>query len=112
MKDEILSYITQADHVSFVELQQRFSQCFDGGSLALTLEEYNIVLWIGFTQEGCKAMSELLKDNLIHFKPCSTLIYMVDGRLLNFPIAKRERKYKKPCWLPVVMRPGIGSILN
>ena len=38
--------------------------------------------------------------------PTSPFTYMHDGRALTLPLVKQIRQYKKPHWLPVVLRPG------
>jgi hypothetical protein len=45
----------------------------------------------------------------IHPVPTSRLTYIIDGKFLSLPIAKNERHYKKPHWLPVVLNPGPAS---
>jgi hypothetical protein len=104
ISDRMLAYIRDTDHVSFAELSRRFPECREG-DYALTLGE-NLILWAGLSQEASKALNALLENGVIHAKPCAMLIYLIDGAIPKYPVAKRNVPYKKPHWLPVTLRPG------
>jgi hypothetical protein len=105
LKDRVRDYIEATDHVSFAELSNHFSDHFTGGEHALELCP-NLVVWAGMTQEASDAMRELLnEDKAVFGKPCALLIYLIDGRSMSLPIAKRLKPYTKPHWLPMTLRP-------
>jgi len=44
-----------------------------------------------------------MKEKKIVPKQSVVMVYLCDGKMLNFPIAKNiKRNYKKPRWLPMV----------
>jgi len=68
MKNQILEFIKNLDHVSFQEL----SRAIDGfsGDLPLPLPGYeNIIVWHGLSPEAGKALIELLVANEIFAHP-------------------------------------------
>jgi len=102
MKNEIIDFIKNHPCTSFVELE-RFISGFSG-ELGLFLGEdgYNILLWT-VSVEAADALKELLQKDVIYLSYCSPLIYMIDGKGLNLPYAKRRVHYKEPHWLPITM---------
>jgi hypothetical protein len=106
LKEEILALIERTRTVTFVELNR-----ISGfkGELGLVREgdDYsNIFLWSGISKEAAQAINDLQKEKKIHMVPTPSLTYLIDGKMLQLPIAKRARHYKKPHWLPVVFNPG------
>lgn len=57
------------------------------------------------TDEACRALTELLDEQVIHMVPAQFLTYLIDGATLTLPLAKSTVDYKQPHWLPVVLRP-------
>jgi hypothetical protein len=103
MKTEILAYVKEHPGTSFVELQ-RVVPGFSGEKTLWSGErEDNILLWDSISQEGIEALQELMQSNDIEVRSSHFLVYMVDGILLNLPIARRRVHYKKPHWLPATM---------
>jgi hypothetical protein len=93
------------DHVSFAELSR--IPGFNG-DLAWCLPGYdNIVVWNGMSQVAGDALRQMQKVGEFHFHAASSLlVYVLDGVVLNLPIAKATQQYKKPHWLPVVLKRG------
>lgn len=108
LKERLLEYITGTDFVSFAELGNRFGKEFQDGEMSISKGE-NVVLWAGMTECGAQAVSELLDEGAIQIEPCRTLVYLIDGSCLTLPVMKRPRRYKKPHWLPVTLRPVQAS---
>ena len=90
--------------VSFVELARDIPSAF-GGNVVLGGFE-TLVVWTGLSKDGAEAVLSLVQTGEIHMTPTSMLVYAIDGRLLNLPIAKRVQSYKRLHWLPVVFNPG------
>jgi hypothetical protein len=103
LRDRVLAYVLQTDHVSFAELGNHF-EGFRGGDFQLQKGE-NIILWAGLSQEAVNVMGDLLDSGAIEPHPASILVYLIDGCSLTLPLVKQARKYKTPHWLPVTLRP-------
>lgn len=104
LKKEIIKFVKTHPGTSYVELERLFDDLkFDWkGDLAIC-ESNNemLIFWINWNRQAIEVIKELEKEKRIIRKPCSALIYAIDGRLLNFPIAKQSVKYKHPHWLPM-----------
>lgn len=48
---------------------------------------------------------KLLNDNKIKCNASIFLTYLLDGHVLNLPLAKSARNYKNPRWCPVTLSP-------
>ncbi len=109
MKAAVLAYIRKQRGVSFVELEQLFTDKgypWEGG-----LEYYsgacdNVVFWTGWNADAYNILIELKRDGLIHFAPAAPVIYLIDGKGLSCPVVHSNRQYKTPHWLPIVLQPG------
>jgi hypothetical protein len=100
LKEAIYDYIKHHPGTSFAELDR--IKGVSGGDVQLTID--SLVLWAGLTEDGAKAIQELLGKKLIKYQGAPEFIYLIDGKRLNLPIAKTKAaiKAKKPRWLPVV----------
>jgi hypothetical protein len=102
-----LDYIRRYEHVSFIELQ-RFAEDTLGipssGDYALEAAP-NLILWAGVSNDFVDLVNAIKATKSVDLNPTSLLVYMVDGGLLNMPIAKRPPRngYKEPHWAPVVL---------
>jgi hypothetical protein len=95
--------------VSFVELMQAAGEDA-GGDYSIGNREFpNILFWAGVSEEFADAMDQLRTERLIEYTLTSPLVYLVDGRTLALPLAKRAHAYKSPHWLPMCVRlaPGV-----
>jgi hypothetical protein len=104
MSERIVSIVAERDHVSFVEL---IDACGPDaiGDLQLELKP-NLVLWVGVSPIFEEAFHLALKR--IRPYPDTPMVYFMDGRALNLPIAKSIRAFKQPRWLPVTFRLNSG----
>jgi len=98
MKTLIYNYIKNHPQTTYAELS-RDVDGFSGDRQ--TMYQSGIVLWLNMSKEAEDAIQELVAENLI-FASVSTLPYLIDGPVLNLPIAKVNRRYKNPHWLPLV----------
>ena len=105
MKDEILAYISKYQNVTFAELSKNIGG-FDGGSYCLPAPDSlgDTILWSDMSEEGSRAIQDLMNEKRIEAAPCGPLPYMTDGVMLKLPLATRARKYKKLHWLPVTFK--------
>jgi hypothetical protein len=73
------------------------------GRESLNLRDLNIVIWPKVSDDFIDAIIELLNDKSIEMIQASERTYMLDGEVVDLPIAKSDRKYKKPHWRPVTI---------
>jgi len=97
LKEEILEFCKRGA-VSFAEIENRFGKGTEGYGC-----QENSWYWFHLTKETVCAIHELFKEKKIIFYPSDPLVYLVDGIIPTYPIAKTGRKYKKDHWLPVVI---------
>jgi hypothetical protein len=111
MAKAIYDFVKDRRHVSFVELRNQIPGfCYkplEGQkATALCVPGYpSIVIWINVTDEAISAINELNGLKKVFINPCSHLVYLIDGCMLNFPIPKRMPKptTKKDWWIPCVL---------
>lgn len=93
--------------ISFVEIEMEFGNDAKG-EYGYNLDGKNIVLWDSLSKELLEAIKFCTTKDIIEMKPCMPVIYSIDGKVLDLPLAKRIPKngYKKTRWLPVVFNKG------
>lgn len=99
-----VDYITEYDHVTFVELRKVWAAHIqaDGNHAIVLGNNPNVILWVGVSDRFCGLYDLLLKQG-VTLEPGSYLAYLIDGGTLNLPVVKRVMTYKTPHWLPVVL---------
>lgn len=93
--------------MSFVELISAIPE-MSGGEYAVGLGP-TILYWTGMSDTARKAFGAAFRQHLIHVRPCTPLIYAIDGGMLSLPLAKNSHIKKPPKklhWLPVTLYPG------
>jgi hypothetical protein len=97
--------------VTFVELRDFLAPHMEvEGKIALPLPKYeNIILWVGTSQTFFDAVAKALSAHLIESHPTQVLVYMVDGCMVDMPLAKSLRQYKEPHWLPIAFNPYVDE---
>ena len=108
MERILLDMLNDSDGVSFVDIEDAFAlNAFDfkGTYLISTTiaEEKNIVFWGGWNKDACEVFYNALQKSNANYIRTNYMLYYIDGKIMNIPIAKRIRKYKQMHWLPVVM---------
>ena len=106
MADKIEEYVKGRRGVSFVQLMRLLG---DEAKGKISYESPpNCTWWMGMSEKFCDALDECRRRKNIEPHPTSLLVYLVDGRALNLPIAKRLPKngYKKLHWIPIVFNPA------
>ena len=114
-KKNIISLLQETGGgVSFVELSriEGFTDLTESAYEILFPGNDTIVLWSGISKVYVDALKELRDEGVYHYWPTSLLVYHVDGKMLNMPIAKSNRKYKQDRWLPVVLNLGKPTKAN
>ena len=115
MMEAIEKLVRDLDHVSFVEMGKQIEGFRGEYGIEMTP---NVFLWQGVSEIASEALIALAQAKRIHFEPVRRivgggmpLVYLVDGGFLALPLAKRltPEGYRKPRWLPVVVRLGPGK---
>lgn len=104
MKDLIVDMLAQkGSGRSFVELSE-----IDGfeGDLCFGDADKNIFYWFNISHEAIDALNELRREEKIELVSTSILVYYADGRVPSVDLAKQDRKYKNPRWLPCAINKG------
>ncbi len=105
MKTEVLNYIKKNGDTTYAELERLFDSLHFNwqGDFAISSKVNNtIFFWYGWNEAAARITSELLHDGQLFREPTQPLIYLIDGKGLDLPLARSLTKYKKPHWLPVV----------
>jgi hypothetical protein len=109
MFDKVCSY----GSVSMVELERVFEAVAgeDAARGELTIEATacpKLALWASVSEGFMDAFDEIAP--LVDLEPCHLLVYLMDGAVLQLPLAKRPPKngYRKLHWAPAVLnaKPG------
>jgi hypothetical protein len=105
MADKILKAVQgYGPGASFVDIENVCGEEALGDRLVTIPTRDNTVLWDGVSEKFIDAFN-LVKHQIALEGSCA-LIYVMDGKILTLPIAKRPGKkdYKKPRWFPVTFR--------
>jgi hypothetical protein len=110
METQVVEFVRQRDHVSFTELTRMLADRIPiKGKMAITLDtDPNFLFWAGVSAEFADLMIGLFARRMIVPVPCAPLVYLVDGAMLDFPLAKSlpSGGYATEHWCPVVLRPA------
>lgn len=65
----------------------------------------NIILWEGVNKDFVRAFQRCRDDWDIHLTPCSELLYLLDGTMLDHDLVRQlpKTEYKTKRWLPVLI---------
>ena len=101
IEEQIYNFVKSKNTVSFVEITEKFGE----GNEQLTVAK-NMVLWAELTEDAASAITNLIKSELLVMVDGSQMTYMIHGRMLNLPIAKRRPKngYKTPHWVVAFLK--------
>lgn len=106
VKELLMKQIETHDYTSFTELEKCMERANIDykGDMCWHLDNYpNLILWSGWKIEFFRAINDLLREKKIdihHDNTCG-MCYIIDGRLLQLPTAKKMVQYKEPHWLPI-----------
>lgn len=105
IKNAILDYIKTHEGTSYVEIENLFNKLgfkWEGDYCLCSEKNKNVIYWSGWNEEAVQILNELQEEGFIEKVPTEPLLYIIDGKSLNFPIVKSFRQYKDPHWLPIV----------
>ena len=99
MKQVILNYIRQNKEVTMAAMCRDIPQV-NGNCIWST--DLNVIIWDKCSQEAIDALQRLILEGYIFIKPISILQAIVDGNIINYPIANKAiNRYRSPHWLPI-----------
>ena len=103
IKDAIISMVKEkGGGVAFAELER--IEGVGGGGIAIGNAEKNIFFWFNLTIEAADALLELCNERAVKIRETRVWVYLVDGIVPRYPVAKRiKRPYKDEHWVPVVL---------
>lgn len=104
IKDGVIDLLkTKGNGISFVELSR-----LDGftGEASMEIEDKNIHLWFHCSLHAVEALKQLLNEQLIEIHSTSHLTYLADGQVPRYPVARQDRAYKTPRWMPAQIVKG------
>lgn len=106
VKALFLNYIETHNGTSFAELERLLTEhgIDYKGDTCWHLKNYpNLILWAGWNLEFFAILNELLREGMIklHHSNRTALCYLIDGKVLPFPIAQKIVQYKSEHWVPV-----------
>ena len=109
LEDRVVDFITErGGGVSFVELESEFPEEFEGQEHAMCFADYeNIILWHPVSPAMIGALTSASNNGRIMMKPAPQIVYLVDGKFLKIPLARKLHHYKTLRWLPVTF--GLGK---
>lgn len=105
IKRKILEYIKSNGSVSYAELEYLFEKIgynYQGSLLTCSDMDRNVIFWGGWNENAIALIGEMISENSIKRQPCDFIIYLIDGKTMNFPLVKKYKKYKSMHWLPCV----------
>lgn len=106
LEKRIYDYIKANAGTSFVEIEDEFQRLgydWQGDKDIRSGEFENMIFWLGWNAETVAAMIKVLMRSDIKIEAVSSFIYVIDGNMLEMPLAKRQQDYKEPHWAPVVL---------
>jgi hypothetical protein len=105
--DEFVAFVKLVGCPTFREIEDEFPDFF-GGDCSFGMPEKNILYWVGLSEIGASSIDAAVRSKAVGMRPTHILTYFADGRILNLPLARTLRMYKKPHWIPVAFYPVKG----
>lgn len=105
LKLRTIDYIRKNKSVSWAELEYFFDRIgFDyrGRMRIHSGACENVILWDGWNYNAITLIEDVTASGKVRKAPAGELVYLLDGKVLNYPIVQRNRAYKKPHWLPMI----------
>jgi hypothetical protein len=105
----LLIYVRDNDYVTYAEMPKVLAPLIPvQGTMAATVPAVpRLVFWLGMSQAWVDTLNALFAAGLLWREPCSTLSYLIEGAVLQLPLAKRPPRngYATEHWAPSCVRP-------
>lgn len=99
MAAKILKIVEGYQPTTFAELHRHIGAEMEGEYVVRTPGHPNLILWTNVNETFIGAMNAI-KDKLFP-TPVSEMLYMMDGEVLELPIARGSKEYTTPHWVPI-----------
>jgi len=76
------------------------------GEAEIEYNSKNIFIWGDCSLDAVTAIKELLNEQMIELHPTPVLTYLVSGHASRYAVARSDRAYSTPHWLPMVLKKG------
>ena len=115
IKQAIYNYCKKNPGMTYREIEDIFTANgyhWEGDGLSVSEEDGNVIFWEGWNKSAFDIISEMVRSGNLTRNPCSPLIYLIDGKMLTFPIVRKYPKggYKNPHWLPCAFDAGENKL--
>lgn len=105
IENEMYNYIKKHDGTTFAELEDLFDRLnYDyRGELEIGMRgQPNISFWFDWSAEAVGVFHRVVSRPNVMLELSSPMVYLIDGAVPSLPVAKTNRSYKHPHWLPIV----------
>ncbi|WP_455920506.1 hypothetical protein [Priestia megaterium] len=111
IKEAVMKVMNEKTGVSFVEFEwelERQEIPYKGTYSLCIPTNPNVMMWSNMSNDYSEAVKELIfDDRQIKPEQAPLMVYLMDGRALSYPLAKKlGYPYKSERWLPVVFNKG------
>lgn len=111
IKEAVMKVMNEKTGVSFVELEwelERQEIPYKGTYSVCIPTNRKVIMWSNMSEEYAEAIKELIfEDKQIIPEQAPIMVYLMDGRALSYPLAKKlGYQYQSERWLPVVFNKG------
>lgn len=101
LEERLVEFVRyKGGNVSFIEFQNEFPEI--KGNENFGQPSFNLLFWPNVTIEFIEAIDSLIKEDKLMFSPCEPLVYVGDGIVFDFPVAKEFKRYEGLRWYPMV----------
>ncbi|MCM3774014.1 hypothetical protein M3225_26725 [Priestia aryabhattai] len=111
IKEAVMKVMNEKTGVSFVEFEwelERQEIPYKGTYSVCIPTNPNVKMWSNMSEDYAEAVKELIfDDRVIKPEQAPLMVYLMDGRALSYPLAKKlGYQYQSERWLPVVFNKG------
>lgn len=116
LKRLIVKMVEEKGDVTFVDIEDIFKtkkiDYIGDYAMACPGEYSHIIVWLGWKTEFISLVSQMCNEKLIEIEPCSPLVYIMSGKILDLPLIKKVYPYQTDHWQPVVfIKPGTSKCI-
>lgn len=115
IKQAIYSYCKENSGVTYREIEQIFTANgyrWKGNYSYRSEADENVIFWTGWSKAAFDLIGDMIRSGNLIRNPCDPLLYLIDGKMLTFPIVRKYPKggYKRPHWLPCAFDIGENEL--
>jgi len=104
---EIINFTSKMGDITYLELLSFLGEKSKDTKSIWSNEYDNILFYNGLSEKLVNIIIKLVNEEKLFMQPTSWVTYLTFAgpiTIPNIPIAKSQRNYKKPHWIPVVFR--------